>query len=190
MLRFGGRRLGGCVYWPQDNVRPRSPLIFVPIPDDAPDSDPLCRLLSSAAATVVLVVPSPHGTDRDYELAALEWAVDHAAELGAEPGQRLGAGDGVGAAHAALLAIRARDSGWPPLRRQVLVYPTFNQTCPMPSLLTGVAPATVVSSDTRTDDGGTYAARLRASDIDVDELRYPSPVLPGHDELSVALTMR
>src|SRR5690242_4949957 len=86
-LRFGGRRLGGCVYWPQGDVHPGSPLIFVPIPDDAPDSDPLCRLLSSAAATVVLVVPSPLGTDRDYELAALEWAVEHSAELGAESGQ-------------------------------------------------------------------------------------------------------
>jgi hypothetical protein len=60
----------------------------------------------------------------------------------------------------------------------------------MPSLLTGVAPATVISSDTRVDDGSIYAALLRASKIEVNELRSPSPALPGHDDLSAALVGR
>jgi hypothetical protein len=190
-LRFGEHRLGGRVYWPHANAAdPGSPLIYVPMLTEAGDSDPLCRLLCSAAATVVLAVPSPLTIDHDYDLAALGWAVEHAAELGAHPEQPMVAGEGAGGACAARLAIRARDDGWPELRRQVLVHPTFTQTCPMPFLLTGVAPATVISSDTRIDDGGTYAARLRASEIEVDELRYSPPILPGHDDLSFALAGR
>jgi acetyl esterase/lipase len=60
----------------------------------------------------------------------------------------------------------------------------------MPLLLTGVAAATVISSDKRIDEGSTYAARLRASGIAVDVLRYSPAILPGHDALSAALAGR
>ena len=190
-LRIGGRRLNGRVYWPDGNdAQAGSALMFVPALTEAADSDPLCRLLCSAVAAITLAIPSPRATDADYELAALGWAVEHAAELGAHPEQVMVAGEGAGGARAARLAIRARDTGWPHLRRQILVYPTFTQTCPMPFLLTGVVPATVISSDTRIDDGTTYAARLRASGIEVDVLRYPPAILPGHDTLSAALAGR
>jgi acetyl esterase/lipase len=138
----------------------------------------------------VLAIPSPRATDHDYELAALGWAVEHGAELGAHAEQLMVAGEGAGGARAARLAIRARDTGWPQLRRQILVYPTFTQTCPMPFLLTGVAPATVISSDTRIDEGSMYAARLRASGIEVVVLRYSPAILPGHDALSAAIAGR
>ena len=168
-------------------ARPAQALIFVPVLTEAADSDPLCRLLCSAAAAVALAIPSPRATGDDYELAALGWAVEHAGELGARAGQVMVAGEGAGGARAARLAIRARDTGWPRLRRQILVHPNFTETCPMPFLLTGVAPATVISSDTRIDDGSTYAARLRASRIEVDVLRRSPAILPGHDTLSAAL---
>jgi acetyl esterase/lipase len=183
-----GRRLGARVYWPDmSDANGGSALIFVPALTEPGDSDPLCRLLCSAAATVVLAVPSPCGRDHDDELAALGWAVEHAADLGAQSEQLMIAGEGPGGARAARIAIRARDARWPQLRRQILVYPTFTQTCPMPFLLTGVAPATVISSDKRIDEGSTYAARLRASGIEVDVLRYSPAILPGHDALSAAL---
>jgi acetyl esterase/lipase len=189
-LRIGGRRLNGRVYWPQgSDANAGSALIFVPALTEARDSDPLCRLLCSAAATVVLAIPSPCATDHDYELAALGWAVEHGAELGAHPEQLMVAGEGVAGARAARLAIRVRDTGWQ-LRRQILVHPTFTDTCPMPFLLTGVAPATVISSDKRIDEGSTYAARLRASGIEVVVLRYSPAILPGHDALSAALAGR
>ncbi len=187
-LRIGPRRLSGRVYWPnRDETTDGSALIFIPAPSEAGESDPLCRLLCSAAAAVVLAIPSPRATDRDYELAALGWAVEHAGELDARPELLMVAGEGAGGARAARLAIRARDTGWPQLRRQILVYPTFTKTCPMPFLLTGVSPATVVSSDTRIDEGSTYAARLRASSIEVDVLRHSPAIAPGHDVLSAAL---
>lgn len=111
-LRIGGRRLNGRVYWPPGNdANAGSALIFVPALTEAGDSDPLCRLLCSAAATVVLAIPSPRATDHDYELAALGWAVEHAADLGAHPEQQMVAGERAGGARAARLAIRARDTG-------------------------------------------------------------------------------
>jgi hypothetical protein len=187
-LRFVSRRLGGRVYWARAKTADAgTPLIFVPTPSDERDAESLCRLLCLAAGAVVLAVPLPSAPDHDDELAALGWAAEHGAQLGAHPERLIVAGEGAGGAHAACLSLSARDNGWPQVRRQVVVYPTFSQTCPMPSLLTGVAPATVVSSDTRIDDGNSYAALLRASKIEVRELRYSPPVLPGHDALSAAL---
>ncbi len=187
-LRVDGRRHKARVYWPDPNGRiGRSALIFVPALTETETLDPLCRRLCSAAASAVLAVPSEGETPHDDELAALGWAVEHAADLGANSRRLMVAGEGVGAACTARLAIRTRDAGWPQLRRQILVYPTFTQACPMPSLLTDVAPATVISSDTRIDDGSTYAARLRASGIAVEVLRCPPPILPGHVALSAAL---
>jgi hypothetical protein len=190
-LRFGEHhRLSGRVYWPATGADAGSPLIFVAAVVGAEDSDPLCRALCSAVATVVLAVPSLGARDHDDEVAALGWAAEHGAQLGAPSEQLMVAGEGPGGARAAQLAARSRDNGWPQLRRQVLVYPTFTQTCPMPSLLTSVAPATVISSDTRIDDGSTYASRLRAAGIEVQELRRRPPILPGHDDLWVELSGR
>jgi hypothetical protein len=190
-LRFAARRLDGRVYWSRaDAADAGSPLIFVPTLTDQGGSECLCRLLSSAAGAVVLAVPLPSAADHDDEFAALGWAAEHGGQLGAHPAQLIVAGEGAGGAHAACLCLRARDNGWPRVRRQVVACPTFTEMCPMPSLLMGVPPATVISSDTRIDDGSSYAALLRASKIEVNELRYSPPVLPGHDDLWSALSGR
>jgi acetyl esterase/lipase len=199
-LRFGGARLPGRVYWPHLTAEDAdSPLILLLTDTDATggveSADVLSRLLCSAAATVVLAVPSPsatssvEGSEHDYEIAALGWAADHAAALGAHPQRLLVAGQDAAGARAAWLAIRARDNGWPRLRRQVLVHPTFSTARPIPSLLAAVAPATVITSGTPNDDGSRYAALLRASGIEVDELRHRHPIRPGHDhDLAVVLS--
>ena len=105
-----------------------------------------------------------------YEAAALGWAAEHARELGAQAGRLLVAGQLAGAARAARLAIDARDSGWPVLRRQVLVRPAFAQRCPVPVHLARSAPATIVTSGRRGDDGSRYAAALRDAGVEVQEL--------------------
>jgi acetyl esterase/lipase len=190
-LRFAGRRLNGRVYWAAAHPGvSASPLFFVPTLGEDEDSESLCRVLCSAAGAVVLAVPLPAAVDHDDELAALEWAAEHADQLGAHDEQLIVAGQGAGGAHAACLSARARDNGWPQLRRQVVMYPSFTHACPMPSLLTGVAPATVISSDTRIDDGSRYAALLRAAKVEVNELRYSPAVLPGHDDFSAAMDGR
>jgi acetyl esterase/lipase len=74
-----------------------------------------------------------------------------------------------GGARAARLALAARDSGWPVLRRQLLVHPAFTKRRPMPTNVAGASPATVVSGRRR-DDGRRYAERLRAAGVEVHEV--------------------
>ena len=96
------------------------------------------------------------------EVAA--WAADHAAELGADPARLIVAGHGDGARIAVAIALGARDEGWPPLAHQVLYAPRLG---PLPDVLDGLAPATIVSAGD--DDGPAYAARLRGAGVPVGE---------------------
>jgi carboxylesterase type B len=107
---------------------------------------------------------------REYDLSALDWAAEHARELGARPGALVVAGDRAGAARAARLAVHARDGGWPVLRRQVLVLPAFTEARLTPSHVAGTAPATIVTTGARGDDGSRYAATLRDAGVEVQEL--------------------
>jgi len=59
----------------------------------------------------------------DDAWAALTWAVEHAADLHADPSRVAVAGDSAGGNLAAVLAQRARDEGGPALRFQLLIYP-------------------------------------------------------------------
>jgi alpha/beta hydrolase fold len=52
---------------------------------------------------------------------ALEWGADHADELGADPSRLLLAADRGAAGLLAALARHARDRGWPPIARHVLI---------------------------------------------------------------------
>jgi acetyl esterase/lipase len=99
------------------------------------------------------------------ELAALHWAAEHAGELGAD-GERLLV---AGGARAAMLALAARDAGWPVLRRQLLVRPDFTRGDRMPDDVAGAPPTIVVCGER--DDGPRYAARLRAAGVEVQEVR-------------------
>ena len=175
-LRFGAERLPGRVYWPAAISAP--PLIF--LLDDARDDDAFSTSLCAAGAAVVLSMPTGPGLDERVELAALDWAADHASELGATP-RLLLAGIYIGGGHAARLAAAARDEGWPPLHRQLLVHPMFDAACPVPSSVDSTAPATIVTAD---EVGTRYAARLRAAGIDVEELQVRDRFLPRGTELA------
>jgi acetyl esterase/lipase len=70
-----------------------------------------CRSLSEDAGLLVLAVPCLAGA-RDGT-TALEWAAEHAAELGADPGRLLVAGQGAGDAVATAVASQAQAAGWP-----------------------------------------------------------------------------
>ena len=92
----------------------------------------------------------------------MEWAADHAHQLGADPDRLVVAGGGLAAA----VALHARDEGWPPLSRQVLIGPDLTGWPRWTAdSLSGVAPATVVNAP-------GYAARLRAAGVEVEE-RFP-----------------
>jgi acetyl esterase/lipase len=96
--------------------------------------DALARALANAAGAVVVNVgyrlapehPFPAAVDDCF--AAAQWAGDHAAELGAEPGRLAFGGDSAGANLATVVARRARDAGGPELVHQLLVYPALDPT--------------------------------------------------------------
>ena len=63
----------------------------------------------------------PHGSDDAF--AAFAWALDHAAELGADPARVAVGGDSAGGNLAALVSLRARDEGIRLPAVQLLFYP-------------------------------------------------------------------
>jgi hypothetical protein len=151
---------------PREFARPR-----LSWPLDAPYGRPMAVFLadieSSFAAADALchdagfVVLALRTEDPEVATIAVEWAGDHAEQLGAD-GRRLVV---AGGRLAAAAAVRARDEGWPPLDRQVLIGPDLDCDAD----LHGLAPATVVNAP-------AYAKRLRAAGVPVQELSDDPPM--------------
>jgi acetyl esterase/lipase len=166
------------VRWPR--TRDAAPLVVF-LPDLAPgdgvdgSDDALGHELCSRVGAVVLCIPwaprRPGALDRAE--AALVWAADHGEELGADPGRLVIAGRGAGAAAAAVLALRARDRGWPPLRRQVLVLGAHAAAShdPVTAPDVGGAPVPAILVIPGAEPDGRCSQWLRATGADVEELR-------------------
>jgi acetyl esterase/lipase len=141
-------------------------------------ADPLLRGLCSHAGVLVLA-PSCQTTAGDLQLhdaiAVLEWAADHAAELGADPLRLLIAGVGAGGDLAAAVALYARDQGWPVLTWQILINPILDTVRAgiASGELAGLAPAIVITSGSGPARAARrFAARLRQAGIETDERHY------------------
>ncbi|MGN6870004.1 MAG: alpha/beta hydrolase [Solirubrobacteraceae bacterium] len=152
-LRFGSLRVPTTVHWP----RVTTAWLTLVFSDELAPTDPWVQ------SSVVIALPGRH--PGWLELATLHWAGEHADELGADRDRLLVAGG----ARAAMLAVAARDAGWPVLRRQLVVRPEFTTPQRMPVQVAGAPPAIVVCGDR--DDGSRYAARLRAAGVEVQEVR-------------------
>jgi acetyl esterase/lipase len=97
------------VCWPgQAASRPVPLLVFCTVGAGAEES---CRSLSEDLGLLVLAVSCLAGAQDGT--TALEWAAEHAAELGADPGRLLVAGQGAGSPVAAAVASQAGSAGWP-----------------------------------------------------------------------------
>jgi acetyl esterase len=88
--------------------------------------------------------PFPAGVEDAW--AALQWVGEHAAELGGDPTLIAVAGDSAGGNLAAVMALRARDAGAPPLVFQLLWYPVAVGDLSLPSF-TENADAPLLNSD-------------------------------------------
>jgi acetyl esterase len=109
------------VYWPgQVASQPVPLLVFCTVGAGAgaeetgaeeTGAEETCRGLSQDRGLLVLAVSCPAGAQD--ALTVLEWAAEHAAELGADPGRLLVAGHGAGGAVATEVAAQARAAGWP-----------------------------------------------------------------------------
>ena len=128
----------------------------------------ICRVLGQALQAVTLrtVVASAHDAT-----CVLEWAADHADELGGDAERIVLAGLHDGAALAARLALRARDERWPPISRQLLIHPR-SLSIDRSRALRGVAPVAISGSDAT---ALRYAARLRAAGVRVAVLECIDP---------------
>lgn len=186
-LRFGATRLPARVYLPSPSSAPEGvvPIVLWLAARNAGDS--LSREISAIAAAVVLELAPPECKCGHTDDATLGWAAEHARELGAGSDEILLAGQLSGAARAARLAVKARDRGWPLVRRQVLVRPAFSEPCPAPSEVAGTAPATIVTTGSRRDDGHRYAAALRAAGVEVQEFVSDARRATALHELARAL---
>ena len=105
---------------------------------DLESADPTARKLANRTGAVVVSVdyalaperPFPAGPDEC--VAALEWVVAHADELGIDAARVAVGGDSAGGNLAAVVSIAARDRGIA-IRHQVLVYPAIDATMALPS---------------------------------------------------------
>ena len=106
---------------------------------DLSTADRICRRIANRVGAVVVSVeyrlapehPAPAAIEDAWD--ALLWSADHAAELGADPNRLAVGGDSAGGNLAALMALRARDEGRPPLAYQLLVYPALDMARTAPS---------------------------------------------------------
>ena len=101
--------------------------------------DHTCRVLATKAGCVVVAVDyrlAPEArfpAAADDAVAALEWVVDNAEELGVDADRVAVAGDSAGGNLAAVVAVHARDSDRIELVHQALIYPVTDGTCDRPS---------------------------------------------------------
>jgi hypothetical protein len=170
-LRLRGRegRVRADVAWPADD--PAAMLVFL----GEAHSQLICRALGNAIGAVTLTASHVGAQDA---IALLEWAADHAGDLG-DPERLILGGLQAGASRAASLALRARDAGWPAIDCQLLIHPHLPQL-PRSSALAGVAPAVIA---TRHAHGVGHVEGLIAAGIPVIALDRPNPFayrVPGH----------
>jgi acetyl esterase/lipase len=91
--------------------------------------------------------PFPAGVEDAW--AALRWVGEHAADLGGDPARIAVAGDSAGGNLSAVMALRARDAGGPPLVFQLLWYPMAVGDLSAPSF-TENADAPILNADVTT----------------------------------------
>ena len=124
-LRARGGPFSVRVHWPAITA-PGSPppaIVVLANPGGAGAIDPaddfLARQLCAVLGAVALATPAGADPERDAE--TLEWAADHAAELGADATRLALAGRGAAARAAVAVADRAVACGWPPIAHLILL---------------------------------------------------------------------
>jgi acetyl esterase len=128
-LAPGGR---ARVHWPAPCADPTVAALVVLFSTD----DELVGELVARLGAVVLRVSAAHAVEAH---AAVSWAADHAAELGADATRIAVVGDRACAALAERVAELADDEDWPPLRHVALIWPLDDPTDALDGLTRALA---------------------------------------------------
>ncbi|WP_428334514.1 chloramphenicol hydrolase [Novosphingobium sp.] len=177
-----GRTLPARLYLPEDAGESPPLLVFYHgggwVIGTIDTHDGTCRALARASGAAVLSVgyrlapetrfPGP--LDDCFE--ALVWAKEHARDLGVDGSRLAVGGDSAGGNLAAAVAIRARDSGGPALRHQLLIYPVTSKD--------------LTTASYRENGSGSYFLSLNAMDWFWQQ--YLGPQSEGHVEGATLLT--
>ncbi len=150
---------------------------------DLDTHDHVARAHAVGAETIVVSVdyrlapehPYPAGVEDSW--AALRWVGEHAAELGGDPTRIAVAGDSAGGNLSAIMALRARDAGGPPLVFQLLWYPVAVGDLKAPSFIEN-ADAYILNQDVMNAFLTWY---LPGVDLD-DPASLPTDVAPANAE--------
>jgi acetyl esterase len=132
----GGRKIAVRVYRPAIGEGPWPVVVFFHgggfVVCTLETHDPYCRALATEAGVVVVSVDYRLAPEHKFPagledcLAATEWVLAHAGELGASGSRVFVAGDSAGATMAAVVALLLRDkgmTGMTGLAGQILIYP-------------------------------------------------------------------
>jgi len=126
------------IYRPEPQPQPLPAVAFAHaggwVLGDLETHDEVCRYLSAALPAVVVAVDYRLAPEHIYPAAIDDywsvvcWLAEHAAELGADPGRLVVAGDSAGGNMALAAALRAREAGGPPIAAQAAAYPATDLT--------------------------------------------------------------
>ena len=103
------------------------------------ETDTVARKLAERTSCSVVLVDYRLAPEHRYPVAvddswaALEWVGEHLAEVAAPGAPLFVAGDSAGGNLAAVMALRARDRGRPPIAAQILIYPVTDADFERPS---------------------------------------------------------
>ncbi len=130
--------LGARLYLPSEGSRPLPVLVYLHgggwVAGSVATHDPFCRLLSKAAAVIIVSVEYRRAPEHRYPravedtFAGLQWAAKHAHEWGGDTSRLALGGDSAGGNLAAVVANRlgAGEEG-PALRALLLLYPVTDR---------------------------------------------------------------